>query len=142
MARGSRRLRGLDAAVLCGSSLQVLVASPCPPPALCPALCRSRHALPPVCAAFWASSCRAAPARRWPPPAPPQERSDFLSMNCIGGLADTVGVSTVKGAGFDISFAGERGQHAMTACITPGATVRRACERGPQMAPTCWRSSK
>lgn len=38
-----------------------------------------------------------------------QERSDFLTMNCIGGLADTVGVSTVKGAGFDISFAGERG---------------------------------
>ncbi|KAL4448941.1 hypothetical protein ABPG77_007658 [Micractinium sp. CCAP 211/92] len=56
LARGSRPLRGLDAAVLCGSSLQ--------------------------------------------------ERSDFLTMNCIGGLADTVGVSTVKGAGFDISFAG------------------------------------
>ncbi|PSC73000.1 p-type h+-atpase isoform C [Micractinium conductrix] len=37
-----------------------------------------------------------------------QERSDFLSLNCAGGLVDTVGVSTTRGAILDVSFAGGR----------------------------------
>lgn len=35
-----------------------------------------------------------------------QERCDFLTMNCAGGMTDTVGVSTVMGGTFDLSFAG------------------------------------
>lgn len=57
MTTGKRALRGLDAALLCGSMLQ--------------------------------------------------ERADFLTMNCVGGMADTVGVSSVSGGIFDLSFAGE-----------------------------------
>lgn len=34
-----------------------------------------------------------------------QERPDFLTMNCTGGLPNTVGVSTATGGVFDISFA-------------------------------------
>ncbi|KAI7845815.1 hypothetical protein COHA_000726 [Chlorella ohadii] len=34
------------------------------------------------------------------------ERSDFLTMNCAGGGSDMVGVSSIKGGCFDISFAG------------------------------------
>lgn len=44
------------------------------------------------------------------PPAAPlcvrQERSDFLTMNCAGGGINMVGVSSVKGGCFDLSFAG------------------------------------
>ncbi|EFN51244.1 hypothetical protein CHLNCDRAFT_141269 [Chlorella variabilis] len=59
LAKGKRTLRGLDASVLCGWSLQ--------------------------------------------------ERADFLTMNCAGGMVDTVGVSSVSGGIFDLSFAGKRG---------------------------------
>lgn len=34
-----------------------------------------------------------------------QDRPDFLTLNCAGGWADTVGVSSVGGSMLDLSFA-------------------------------------
>ncbi|PRW33059.1 hypothetical protein C2E21_8119 [Chlorella sorokiniana] len=91
LATGRRSLRGLDAAVLCGSALQ--------------------------------------------------ERSDFLTMNCAGGGIDMVGVSSVKGATFDISFAG--GSISIDAArnstayggATPAQIINGSVDPPPEMQP-------
>lgn len=71
LATGKRSLRGLDAALLCGSTLQ--------------------------------------------------DRADFLTTNCVGGLSDTVGVSSVSGGIFDLSFAGKQGNCRAASCSLPCA---------------------
>ncbi len=55
-------------------------------------------------------------------PARPQERSDFLTMNCAGGGSDMVGVSSIKGGCFDISFAGGRAHAAGLAGVAARLT--------------------
>lgn len=92
LAEGKRGLRGLDAAVLCGSSLQ--------------------------------------------------ERPDFLTMNCLGGMVDTVGVSVCSGGMFDLSFAGgslsvDRAKNAAAYGddIKPSQIVDGTVEPPPEMQP-------
>ena len=111
LATGRRSLRGLDASVLCGSALQV------------GAWASRWHAglqcsMPGASAVHEAWRMGSSPSGSsnserlelrdgWTLPCDPQERSDFLTMNCAGGGIDMVGVSSVKGGCVDISFAGE-----------------------------------
>lgn len=57
-----------------------------------------------------------------------QERSDFLTMNCAGGWADTVGVSSVSGSMLDLSFAG----------APPGAAARCRAQLRLPLRPQRW----
>lgn len=91
LAKGKRTLRGLDASVLCGWSLQ--------------------------------------------------ERADFLTMNCAGGMVDTVGVSSVSGGIFDLSFAGgslsvDRAKNAAAyGDVKPSQILDGTLEPPPEMQP-------